>query len=124
MKTIEDLSDQQIMDGLLRIAPHVRIAHHLPGRIRLKISLEGVKALNGKFSTEEPIRIPGILGTRINTFARSMIIDYDDEKIPYELWERLGRIGKGPGNAKSVVRDLRRIVSGEDPAGDNTSNLK
>lgn len=110
MKAILDLNDQQMIDGLLKIAPHAKIAHHVPGRIRLKISVEGIKALNGTLNAEDPIRIPGILSTRINTFARSIIIDYDPERIHYELWERLGRVGRHPEEAENVVKLLRAVL--------------
>ena len=116
MKQIQELSDREMIEGLLKIAPHATISSHVPGRIRLKISMEGVKALNGKVNGENPIRIPGIISTRINTFARSIIIEYDDQRIPYELWERLGHIRNHPGEAQGVVKDLRRFFSGEDPA--------
>ena len=116
MKQIQELTDREMIDGLLKIAPHATISSHVPGRIRLKISMEGVKALNGKMNGENPIRIPGITGTRINKFARSIIIEYDHRKISHELWERLGRIRNHPGEAQGVVKDLRRFFSGEDPA--------
>ncbi|MCP4576847.1 MAG: hypothetical protein GY846_11240, partial [Deltaproteobacteria bacterium] len=46
MKNIEGLKDEEIIQGLLQIGKHAHIAAHIPGRIRLKISMEGVKALN------------------------------------------------------------------------------
>ncbi len=113
MKAIDDMNDEQIIAGLLSIVPHAVIAHHIPGRIRLKISLEGVKALNGRMNADNPLRIPGILSTRINRFARSVIIDYDDRKIPYDLWERLGRIEERPEEATDVVKQLRAVLADE-----------
>lgn len=113
MKIIEDLTDEQIVDALLRIAPHARIAHHIPGRIRFKVSPEGAKALNGRINIGEPARIPGILSSRVNAFARSMIIKYDQEKIPYDLWERLGRIKEKPEDAKELVHELRALLLNE-----------
>ena len=123
MKFISDLSEKKMIDGLVRMAPHARIVSHVPGRIRLKFSMEGVTALNGKGNMENPIDIPGILRTRINKFARSIIVEYDHKKIPYDLWERLGRIGKDPNEAKSVVRDLRKIFLAQDSL-EETENKK
>jgi hypothetical protein len=111
MKPIEDMNDKQIIAGLVSIVPHAVIAHHIPGRIRLKISLEGVKALNGSLNADDPIQIPGILSTRINRFARSIIIDYDDKKIPYDLWDRLGHIRERPEEAADVVKQLRAVLT-------------
>jgi len=113
MKEIDDMNDEQIIAGLLSIVPHAVIAHHIPGRIRLKISLEGVKALNGRMNADDPLRIPGILSTRINRFARSIIIDYDDQKIPYDIWERLGHIKERPEEAADVVKQLRAVLADE-----------
>jgi len=110
MKVIDNMSDEQIIEGLLSIVPHAAIAHHIPGRIRLKISLEGVKALNGRLDADDALRIPGILSARINRFARSIIIDYDATRLPYDLWERLGHIQERPEEAADVVKQLREVL--------------
>ncbi|QCQ22593.1 hypothetical protein [Desulfoglaeba alkanexedens] len=96
MREIEGMNNEKIIAGLMSIVPHAVIAHHIPGRIRLKISLEGVKTLNGKMDAHDPLRVPGILSTRINRFARSIVIDYEEKRIPYDLWERLGQIKERP----------------------------
>jgi hypothetical protein len=113
MKEIDDMDDEQIIAGLLSIVPHAVIAHHIPGRIRLKISLEGAKALNGRLEQEDIIRIPGIIGARINAFARSIVIDYDAKKIPYDLCERLRHIQERPEEAADVVKQLRAMLTDE-----------
>lgn len=113
MKEIDDMNDEQIIAGLMSIVPHAVIAHHIPGRIRLKISLEGVKALNGRMNADDPLRVPGIVNTRVNRFARSIVIDYDPKKIPYELWERLGHIKERSEAAADVVKQLRSVLAEE-----------
>ncbi|MBW2707992.1 MAG: cation transporter [Deltaproteobacteria bacterium] len=111
MKSIDDIDDEEMIDALLRIAPYASIAHHIPGRIRLKISLEGAKAINGGGTAVESIRIPGIRNTRINAFARSVVIEYDEKKIPYDLWVSLGEVGKRPDLALQIVNRLRALFS-------------
>jgi hypothetical protein len=39
MREIEGMNNEKIIAGLMSIVPHAVIAHHIPGRIRLKISL-------------------------------------------------------------------------------------
>ena len=112
MKSIDDIDDEQMIDGLLRIAPHAAIVHHIPGRLRLKISFEGVRALNGGGIAVEKIRIPGIRRTRVNGFARSVVIEYDPKKIPHDLWVNLGAVGKRPDLAPKIVSCLRSLFDG------------
>ena len=112
MKSINDIDDEQMIDGLLRIAPYASIAHHIPGRIRLKISLEGAKAINGGGIAVDRIRIPGIRSTRVNGFARSVVIEYDEKIIPYDFWVSLGKVGKRPDLAAQIVNRLRALFSG------------
>lgn len=113
MKAIDDMKDELIIAGLMSIVPHAVIAHHIPGRIRLKISLEGLEAVNGTLTADNPIQIPGILSTRVNRFARSIIIDYDDKRIPYDLWERVGHISGRTEETADVVKQLRAVLADE-----------
>lgn len=113
MKSIDDINDEQMIDGLLRIAPHVAIAHHIPGRIRLKISLEGARAVNGGGIAMDGIRIPGIRSMRINGFARSVVIEYDEKIIPHDFWVSLGEIGSRPDLATQTVSRLRTLLGGK-----------
>jgi len=77
------LNDQE-RDAICRLLKKVQVAHHIPGRIRLK--------LNGQLSssaTEPPPDIqsrlsalPAVTDVRINALARSATITYKaDEQI-------------------------------------------
>ena len=109
-KSINDLKDEEIIEGLLRIGPHARIAAHIPGRIRLKISMEGARILNNG-TNYEGLHIPGILSFRVNTFAGSIIIEYDPDRIPHDLWERLGRLRENPERARDLATELRTVLT-------------
>ncbi len=113
MKSIDDIEDERMIDGLLRIAPYATIVHHIPGRIRLKISLEGARAVNGRGIAMDGIRIPGIKSTRVNSIGRSVIIDYDEKLIPHDLWVGLGEVGKRPDLAPKIVSRFRALFGGK-----------
>lgn len=68
------------------------IAHHVPGRIRIKFDLAGLRHL----PNVEPApflnlarRIRGVNGTRVNARALSVVVDYDTSVIAEPVWQRL-----------------------------------
>lgn len=80
--------------SLLELRRHLSIAHHLPGRIRLRVSpaIYGCapgfdagksRALLGK--------LWGIRDVRVNMAAASVLIEYDPKLISLEEWETLVR---------------------------------
>ena len=63
---------------------NITIAHHIPGRIRLKFnasqaSLNGVDLPHLKKAFEA---MDGIKSLKINLLARSMVIEYDKNRLP------------------------------------------
>ncbi len=73
----------------------VEIAHHIPGRIRLRLILdnlslsdESVQALIMRFQNFKEVlnNIPGVHSIRINAIARSCTIEYDHKIIPFQAW--------------------------------------
>lgn len=73
----------------------VLIAHHIPGRIRLK--LDPAKLSKAEASAVKGARdfrrlldgIPGIHSIRLNLLALSCIVEYDTQVIPVEAWSDL-----------------------------------
>ncbi len=68
------------------------IAHHVPGRIRVKLAIGGLTHL----PKVDPApfldlikRIRGVKSTRVNVAALSVVIDYDTNEIPFSTWNRL-----------------------------------
>lgn len=76
----------------LGLRRHVTIAHHVPGRIRLKLGIAAV----AKLPQADPApfldllrRIRGIGLTRINRAALSVVVEYDPNVITPSTWSRL-----------------------------------
>ena len=89
-----------IHDFASELANAIRIAHHVPGRIRLKLintlplqkpEAPDMNTITGKLpgilkSIEE---IPGVCAVRPNLLARSCVIEYDARLIPDRAWINL-----------------------------------
>jgi len=99
-------SNEDIVDTFLDHLRHLRIAHHVPGRIRVKASLSAAQHL-AKVDMQEAEalvqRIPGIEGYRANPGALSVIIQYDQHLLPFSLWEEIGGLHDNP-LARDTVR--------------------
>lgn len=85
---------------MAQLRQHLRIKHHIPGRIRISFS----KALTHEPQVREIANSrtaipPGIHNVRLNSLARSVVIEYDDDLIPADRLEEL-----------ITTRDNRRAV--------------
>ena len=74
---------------LLSVRGLITVAHHVPGRMRLKFS-----AAIRKHPSYDAIRggaktLPGIKSARVNTMARSMVIEYDTTLLPHQTVQEL-----------------------------------
>ena len=107
----DKIDEDKLIEGLLRIAPNIKIAHHIPGRIRLKVSLSGLNSVQEIDIGKIMGSIPGILSVRINPFAMSAIIEYDQEQLPCDLWVSLGEVGNKPEMAEKVAERLQTLFS-------------
>jgi hypothetical protein len=101
---------------LQQFASCVEIAHHVPGRIRLRL-LPGAsaraEAVPGAGALKDALgSLPGIRSVRINALARSCTIEYDPLAIPFQAWPDF--LGNVRSEAAGV---LRRIVSNQMPDG-------
>lgn len=70
----------------------VSIAHHVPGRIRLKLDLVALAHLPKVDPTPFVSlvgRIRGVKTTRVNASALTVVVEYDPHIIPAALWPRL-----------------------------------
>ena len=98
------------MDGWRAMAAALAIAHHIPGRIRLKLAgtaavPAGVVARVRQFCRVAP-EVPGIRSAKLNPLAGSCVVEYDPAAIPPAAWEELSR-GQP---TEAAERLLRRLV--------------
>ncbi len=83
--------------AILQILPHLRIAHHLPGRIRLQLkpgrlslAAVGKKDAAAAISSLRQL-LPGIHELRLNRIAGSVLLEYRASLYPYRLVDALFR---------------------------------
>lgn len=77
---------------LLAARRHCWIAHHVPGRLRLRFDpLAMLGVLNGRVNDLEAVlgQVPGITRTELNLGASSLVIHYDAARLDAAAWERL-----------------------------------
>ena len=96
----------KVVRTLLDIVPHLEIAHHIPGRIRLRISFSGIESLQGVDLENYVNQIPGILSARVNALALSAVVEYDPERLDPGLWEALAGLKNRQEQTKEVVDRL------------------
>lgn len=96
---------------LLRARLYLSIAHHIPGRIRLKFQpaiLREVPELAtpaGRAALESWNVIQDI---KVNTMGLSLLLQYDATRLEPGSWERL--IEGSEEEARAVVEDLRAMA--------------
>ncbi len=107
-------TNEQVVEGFLDHVRFLAIAHHVPGRIRVKASWRNIKQLAGidaKQLQEIIERIPGIVDYRVNRKALAVIINYDTEILPFDLWEDIGSLGQYPVKQGEVKKRLLGILN-------------
>ena len=109
MNALDNVKVEAIVQDLLHIAPHAEIVHHIPGRIRLRISVSGIKAVRERDLEAIVSAVPGVLNTRINPFAKSAVIEYDHNRFPDDLWESLEELSRKPELAADVAERLQAL---------------
>lgn len=104
-------------DTLLRdVAARLRIAHHLPGRVRLKLEAELSAAQQRAIGEARQLLealggVPGIRTVKLNLLARSCTVEYDPTRIPPAAWEQL--VAGTAGDAGAALRaKLATVLDG------------
>ncbi|TXH92211.1 cation transporter [Thauera aminoaromatica] len=99
--------------GFLR---DVRIAHHIRGRIRLKldgraVSIDVPRVEAGAFQTLLD-RTPGVHSVQVNLLARSCTVHYDPEVIPEHAWGDFlaGAASEGASVLERILHDSYREI--------------
>jgi hypothetical protein len=101
---------QKAIQQILRLAPHTEIAHHIPGRIRLKILVSGVNMARDLDFDAIARQIPGLLNAKAKVLSRSVVIDYDPRRLPPDLWEELGRVRARPELMSMLAERLQSLI--------------
>jgi hypothetical protein len=92
---------------ILAARRHCRIAHHVPGRIRLRFDPTGLAPLlHGRSARLEAAlrRVPGIGNTEINLAACSLIVHYDPRTLPPASWDQL--LNSSPAESAALAARL------------------
>ena len=79
---------------LLPLRRYLTIVHLVRGRVRLRLSMEGVRtAPPGLFGRlqRDVAAVPGIRSLRVNVAALSVTIEFDPDRIPPHWWSSLLR---------------------------------
>lgn len=113
------------MDGFDRLRQNIvgiRIAHHLRGRIRLKLdapvaaqplpSAADIKRFQALIKD-----IGGVRGLSLNLLARSCTVEYDSAVIPYEAWADFLAGARSPSAdvLEALLRQKYRELVDEQP---------
>jgi hypothetical protein len=96
------------VQGFLVLRGHLRIAHHVPGRVRLRLGAGLLEAADAVARSSLPgwlETVDGIRGLRLNLAAASVIIAYDPQRLPPEAWETLVN-----GSDEAAVALLQTLV--------------
>jgi hypothetical protein len=97
-------------DELRHKLSHIRIAHHIQGRIRLKLDTDLVLPgySDNQASQFQAVldRIPGFHAVRVNFLARSCAVEYDPAVIPFQAWHDF--LAGTDSHAASILEDILR----------------
>ena len=92
------------VDSLIKLAGHAEILKHVPGQIQLKIKLTGISLAMNLDLLGLQASIRGILGANVS--GRTVVINYDEQVLPKELWELLIQSHANPKIQQLVRREL------------------
>jgi hypothetical protein len=77
------------LSRLEEILPLVSVAHHIPGRVRLKLKGKIPPQMLASPINERFGAIKGITGISVNLISASAVVTYDREALPPSLFEAL-----------------------------------
>ncbi len=107
----------EIIELLLNLAKIAYKAEHESGKIVLEIPNTKIPKLMssmGNMSLEEEVgRVPGLTGYKVRPglLKTKLEIQYNPEKIPYDLWESLMGTSKAPDTIASVTDRLKSLFT-------------
>lgn len=109
MADLSALDPYQILADFL---PYLRIAHQIPGRVRLKLDAAALDEPLLKQVGFEPLKgalatLRGVRKLQFNLLARSCVVEYDRAILPDAAWPDLlaGRQSAAAGVLKGILTD-------------------
>jgi hypothetical protein len=111
MASAPDPKFDELVEAVIRISHYTEIAHHIPGRIRLKITLAGLPHLQDLNAEALLQRIPGIRQVEIKALSHSVVIHYESKLFPRDLWEGLSKLRHHPERRDEMNSRLRQILA-------------
>lgn len=97
-----------LIDAFIDLRQSVKIAHHIPGRLRLRASLsasmKGHK-LDAKAIEQMLLSLPGVQSVRLNKMSGSSIISYDTSQVAPDFWTFILK-----GDDEAVSEKLRSLA--------------
>jgi hypothetical protein len=91
---------------LIDLENYLDVAHHVPGRIRVKFSPMILTKPAALAAMKEHRELPkAILAARVNMTARSVVIEYNTEEISPEIIEELIQ-GKDKSKKVEIITGL------------------
>lgn len=98
-----------IIDKLIELAGQTAIAHHIPGRIRLKVNISGLLIARDLDAADLMKCFSGILDAKANAASRSIVIVYDTDVVTPDFWEHLVNCKESPALRNSIRAELQRL---------------
>jgi len=88
------MTSMSIDDYLIPLLEEAEIAHHIPGRIRLRFNHSIVTKLPKVNGIEKEIQkianqIEAIKNIRLNLFAGSVVVQYDTDLLSPDFWQEV-----------------------------------
>lgn len=96
------------IEDLWRFARQTRIAHHIPGRVRLKLEgkADGAVTEVRRF-VDAASKASGIRSVNVNLLAKSCVVEYDPALIAPSAWQDIVDGTRSP-LAEQLLRSLAR----------------
>jgi hypothetical protein len=101
---------EKLAELLLKLVPHTKVLHHVPGEIKLQIMLSMLKSIPTSVFRALTTTLPGILDTRTSLIQRSVTIQYDEQQLPYDFWESLIRLNDKPDQKSQVTARIKEVL--------------
>lgn len=106
------------LNQLLEIRSLITVAHHIPGRIRLKFSkgiithpiVQNFIALGKDQSVKDKVKEKGFISAKINFFALSLTIEYDPARIAPQVLD-IFFSGKDIDEVKELAQEVAALLN-------------
>ena len=107
------MTSMSVEDYLIPLLEEAEIAHHIPGRIRLRFNHSIVTRLPKVNGIEKVIQrmvnqIEAIKDIRLNLYAGSVVVQYDTDILSPDFWQEV----IGEKDVEQLKEQARRLLPG------------